>query len=128
MIVGHWLLYNQGDHDWLVDRFMRQREAIALHKERIRDTTGGAAMSPPLTVADDVKSRENALRDEFGKEAQRDWWDSGGKAAEKANRSGFENSSTRLRTRRLKRKCSTRASQGVRKPSSGCLTRSRTSG
>lgn len=77
MIVGHWLLYNQGDHDWLVDRFLRQREAIALHKERIRDAAGGAAMGPPLTVADDVKSREKALRDEFGKEAQWDWWDPG---------------------------------------------------
>ena|GEM_PF-4842829 len=77
MIIGHWLLYNQGDHDWLVDRFLRQREAIALHKERIRDATGGAAMGPPLVVADDVKGREEALRDEFGKEAQRDWWDPG---------------------------------------------------
>lgn len=77
MIVGHWLLYNQGDHDWLVDRFLRHREAIALHKERIRDATGGAAMGPPLTVADDVRSREKALCDEFGKEAQWDWWDPG---------------------------------------------------
>jgi hypothetical protein len=77
MIVGHWLLYNQGDHDWLVDRFLRHREAIALHKERIRDATGGAAMGPPLAVADDVKTREIELRDEFGKEAQRDWWDPG---------------------------------------------------
>lgn len=77
MIVGHWLLYNRGDHDWLVDRFLRQREAIALHKERIRDETGGAAMGPPLTVPDDVKEREKELRDEFGKEAQKDWWDPG---------------------------------------------------
>ncbi len=77
MIVGHWLLYNKDDHDWLVDRFLRQREAIALYKERIRDATGGAAMGPPLTVADDVSGREKALRDEFGREAQRDWWDPG---------------------------------------------------
>jgi hypothetical protein len=77
MIVGHWLLYNYADHDWLVDRFLRQREAIALHKERIRDATGGAAMGPPLTVADDVRQREKQLRAEFGKEAQKDWWDPG---------------------------------------------------
>lgn len=57
MIVGHWLLYNQGDHEWLVERFLRHREAIALHKERIRDATGSAAMGPPLRVADDVKRR-----------------------------------------------------------------------
>lgn len=79
MVVGHWLLYNHADSDWLVDRFLRQREAIALHKERIRAATGGAAMGPPLTVAEDVKSREGALRDEFGKEAQKDWWDPGRK-------------------------------------------------
>lgn len=79
MIVGHWLLYNRADHDWLVDRFLRQREAIALHKERIRDATGGAAIGPPLTVAEDVKEREDELLAEFGKEAQKDWWDPGKK-------------------------------------------------
>jgi hypothetical protein len=31
MIVGHWLLFNHADRDWLVGRFLRQREAIALH-------------------------------------------------------------------------------------------------
>jgi hypothetical protein len=89
MVVGHWLLYNYADPDWLVDRFLRQREAIALHKERIRDATGGAAMGPPLTVADDVKSRENALRDEFGKEAQQDWWDPGRKGRGKGRPVGI---------------------------------------
>jgi hypothetical protein len=77
MVVGHWLLFNHADPDWLVERFVRQREAIALHKERIRDETGGAAMGPPLTVADDAKSREQSLIKEFGSEAQRDWWDPG---------------------------------------------------
>jgi hypothetical protein len=34
-------------------------------------------MGPPLTVAVDVKKRQKELREEFGKEAQRDWWDPG---------------------------------------------------
>jgi hypothetical protein len=77
MVVGHWLLFNHQDPNWLVERFLRQREAIALHKERIRDQTGGVAMGPPLEIADDAKSREQSLIEEFGSEAQRDWWDPG---------------------------------------------------
>lgn len=77
MVVGHWLLFNHAEPDWLMERFFRHREAIALHKERIRGETGGAAMGPPLTIADDAKSREQSLIKEFGSEAQRDWWDPG---------------------------------------------------
>jgi hypothetical protein len=79
MIVGHWLLFNTDDPDWLVERFLRHREAIALHQERIRSQTGGAGMGPPLKVASDAKSREQQLIAEFGSEAQKDWWDPGRK-------------------------------------------------
>jgi Family of unknown function (DUF5677) len=79
MIVGHWLLYNHADHDWLVDKFLRQREAIALHKERVRNATGGSAIGAPLAVAEDVREREDELCAEFGTEAQKDWWDPGRK-------------------------------------------------
>jgi Family of unknown function (DUF5677) len=79
MIVGHWLLFNHEDPDWLVERFLRHREAIALHQERLRAETGGAGMGPPLNVPSDAKSREQLLIEEFGPEAQKDWWDPGRK-------------------------------------------------
>lgn len=76
MVVGHWMLYNGDDPDWMVEKFLRHREAIALHQRRLRRETK-ASMGPPIPVADDAKKREKALQDEFGSEVQRDWWNPG---------------------------------------------------
>lgn len=76
MVVGHWLLYNYKEPDWLVEKFLRHREAIALHQQRLQKETG-FAMGTPLAVAEDSKDRAQGLVEEFGTKAQRDWWDPG---------------------------------------------------
>jgi hypothetical protein len=76
MVIGHWLLYNYDDPDWLVEKFLRQREAIALHQQRLQKQTG-FAMGPPIPVPKGVAKRAKELAAEFGGEAQRDWWNPG---------------------------------------------------
>jgi len=76
MVVGHWLLYNQKDRAWLVKRFLRHREAIALHQRRLQKQTG-FAMGPPISVPEDLNKRASDLAAEFGGEAHRDWWNPG---------------------------------------------------
>lgn len=78
VIVAHWLVLNEEDADWLVERFLRHREAIALH-QRHRQKETNWAMEPPISAPDDLEDRADALREEFGKEAQKDWWDPGRK-------------------------------------------------
>lgn len=76
LIVAHWVVWNRDDPDWLVERFFRHRDAIALHQERIERETGWS-LGPKLPTGDQLKSRQNALVREFGPEAQNDWWDPG---------------------------------------------------
>lgn len=76
VIVAHWLVLNSDDPDWLVERYIRHREAIALHQRRMQEQTGWA-MGPPISARDDIKSRQNELGKEFGGEAQGNWWDPG---------------------------------------------------
>lgn len=76
MVVAHWLVFNRDDKEWLVKKFLRQREAIALHQRRLRSQTN-ASMGPPISMDDDAASRAEALIREFGAEAQRDWWNPG---------------------------------------------------
>jgi len=71
VIVAHWILFNHKDPDWLVKRFLRHREAIALHQRRLREQTGWN-IGPPIPSPDDLEARAEQLRAEFGKEAQ---WD-----------------------------------------------------
>lgn len=78
MVVGHWLLYNHEDPEWLVEKFLRQREAIALHQQRLQKQTG-FAMGPPIETSNDITKRARELVEEFGGEAQRDWWNPGRK-------------------------------------------------
>lgn len=78
MVVGHWLYYNRDDSQWLVEKFLRQREAIALHQRKLQCETR-ASMGPPISMADDAEDRAQALIEEFGSEAQRDWWNPGRK-------------------------------------------------
>lgn len=76
MVVGHWLLFNREEPDWLVEKFLRQREAIALHQQRLQKQTG-FAMGPPISVPSDVNRRAKDLAAEFGGEVHRDWWNPG---------------------------------------------------
>jgi len=76
MVVGHWMFYNGKDPDWMVERFLRQREAIALHQRRLGRQTK-AFMGPPIPMAKDAPKREQELQQEFGSEATRDWWNPG---------------------------------------------------
>jgi hypothetical protein len=76
VIIAHWLQLNRDDPDWLIQRFLRQREAIALHQQRMREETGfwvGAAIDVP----DDAEERAEALREEFGQNVSGNWWDPG---------------------------------------------------
>jgi len=76
VIVAHWLAFNKDDQDWLVQRFLRHREAIALHQEKLEKETKFST-GTRLPVAPGLKDREAALVDEFGKQASGDWWDPG---------------------------------------------------
>ncbi len=78
VVVGHWLVYNEADTEWIVEKFLRQREAIGLHQRKLHRETS-SAMAVPLPIADDAEDRAQALIEEFGKEAQRDWWNPGRK-------------------------------------------------
>jgi hypothetical protein len=79
VVVGHWLIFNDADPDWLVDRFFRHRDAMALHQERMANETQWA-MSPPVApTSAALRRRQGELVQEFGAEAQKDWWDPGKK-------------------------------------------------
>jgi hypothetical protein len=77
LVVGHWLVLNAEDPDWLIQRFRDHRDAMALYQRRLADQTGWR-MGPP--IVDDtpaLRRRQNELGKAFKGEAQRDWWDPG---------------------------------------------------
>lgn len=76
VIVAHWLILKREDRDWLAGRFLRHREAIALHQLTLEQELG-LAMAPPMRVPDGLSKRAKALREEFRAEAKRNWWDPG---------------------------------------------------
>lgn len=76
VIVAHWLILKQEDRDWLAGRFLRHREAIAVHQRAMeKDPNFGMAMGPPMNVPEGLNKRAAALQKEFGPEATKDWWD-----------------------------------------------------
>ena len=77
VVVAHWLLYNDSDPQWLVDRFERHREAIALYQQKLSVMTEWGTGPSLVEDLKNVKSRQNELFKEFGSEAQRNWWDPG---------------------------------------------------
>ena len=95
VIISHWLLFNHKDPDWLVERFLRHREAIALHQRKLQQQTGWA-MGPPIPAAEDLEARAEQLRQEFGKEAQWDWWDPGRQGKGQGKRVGLRKIAGRL--------------------------------
>lgn len=76
VIVAHWLIFKHEDRDWLAGRFLRHREAIALHQRTLEQELG-LTMAPPMRVPDGLSKRASGLRDEFRAEATRNWWDPG---------------------------------------------------
>jgi hypothetical protein len=77
VVVMHWLLYNDSDPAWLVEKFERHREAIALYQEQVAKKTEWATGPPLIADTSRLKARQNELVKEFGGEAQKNWWDPG---------------------------------------------------
>jgi hypothetical protein len=77
LVVGHWLLLNRDDPNWLTDRFFRHRRAMLLHRENVRNETGWYFGGLGSTDLNQLRREQNALFQEFGGEAQRNWWDPG---------------------------------------------------
>jgi hypothetical protein len=76
VIVAHWMALNQEDQDWLPERFLRHRDAIALYQRKLYQETK-FAMGPMLSAPEDLDERAADLIEEFGKQATKDWWDPG---------------------------------------------------
>jgi hypothetical protein len=98
MVVGHWVFYNHDDHEWLVQKFLRQREAIALHQRRLQ-REAGFSMGPPISVPDDAPSSSKELIEEFGGEVHRDWWNPGREGGGKGLISAFTTQLSDYRSR-----------------------------
>jgi hypothetical protein len=77
MIVAHWIEYNRNDADWLVQRFAKHREAMALDQIEMQALHGFG--TGPLIVSNekDLRSKQNELGRVFKGRARRDWWDPG---------------------------------------------------
>jgi hypothetical protein len=77
MIVAHWVDYNRDDPDWLINRFVSHREAMALDQIEMQERHGFG--TGPLITSDEktLRSKQNKLGREFKSRARRDWWDPG---------------------------------------------------
>jgi hypothetical protein len=77
MLVGHWLELNRDDPCWLVERFFRHRDAMALDQLAL-ERAFGLNVGPPLAPdTHELRAQQNALGQEFKAHARRDWWDLG---------------------------------------------------
>jgi hypothetical protein len=76
LLVAHWLVLNRDDCDWLVERFFRHRDAMALYKAQLEATTDWS-VGPDLPSDPSARAKQNQLVKEFGAEARRNWWDPG---------------------------------------------------
>jgi hypothetical protein len=79
LVVGHWLVFNADDVDWLIQRFHDHHDAIGLYQCRLDQQTGWRIGEPILDSPDAVEPRAEALRDAYGPEATGNWWDPGRK-------------------------------------------------
>jgi hypothetical protein len=75
MLVAHWLELNRDDPDWLVERFFRHTDAMALDQIAVEKNHGIG--TGPLLVPDtkELRAKQNELGREFKGRARRDWWD-----------------------------------------------------
>jgi hypothetical protein len=83
MVIAHWLSYNRDNSDWLVERFFRHRDTLALVQADL-ERRHSWSLGPPL-VADlgEIRQDQNALLKEF-KRGVRNWWDPGEDGSGKA--------------------------------------------
>jgi hypothetical protein len=75
--VAHWLLLHEDEAEHYAGRFIRHAEAMRLEAARVAERYG----APQVYVAG-LRSREQALTEEFGPNAERSWWgrDANGRA------------------------------------------------
>jgi hypothetical protein len=73
MVVSHWLM-SQTDAEFLVDRFLDQQDAQALHQQRLARDTGWMVGTPIDVDALTLQQRERELVKTFGRAVTRDWW------------------------------------------------------
>ena len=71
MVVAHWLVLHREDPDWLIQRFLRHRNAMRLHETATRVRAGHAQDDDDVS---DLLGQEEGLRREFGRYAEHDWW------------------------------------------------------
>ena len=71
MVVAHWLVLHRDNPGWLIDRFTAHRDAMRLNEAEARRRLGASPLSDDLS---DLAGRENELRKEFGRYAERFWW------------------------------------------------------
>jgi hypothetical protein len=74
VLVTHWLILHAADHEWFSARFLRHREAVALHQRTLEKEEDMNMGVRPISVPNDIEDRAEALRKEFLKQATRDWW------------------------------------------------------
>jgi hypothetical protein len=75
VVVAHWLVRNKvlGTSEWMSERFIRHRAAIADLQERLRNETN-FSMGPQLSRAARLEDSQDDLFKEFGRKATADWW------------------------------------------------------
>lgn len=73
MVVSHWLA-DQSDTQFLIDRFVAHRDAIALLRRRLWHQHAWAIGVDPIDDVESLVPLERDLVAEFGPTASRDWW------------------------------------------------------
>lgn len=71
MAVAHWLVLHREYPDWLIQRYREHSDAIRLHDATL--TTPGNWRRSDMDISD-LTGREEELRKQFGRYAERDWW------------------------------------------------------
>jgi hypothetical protein len=73
MVISHWLV-DQTDPEFLIDRFLDQQDAIALHQRRLALDTGWSVGTPVSADVSAMVERERYLIKTFGRAVTHDWW------------------------------------------------------
>jgi hypothetical protein len=73
MVISHWLV-DQTDPELLVDRFLDQQDAIALHQRRLALDTGWNVGTPVRVDVSAILEREREFIKTFGRAVTHDWW------------------------------------------------------
>jgi hypothetical protein len=71
MAVMHWLVLNEDDPDFLIERFLDHLDAMLLLE---LDTFERLGWDQPVELPEEITARRGELRNRFGRYAQKDWW------------------------------------------------------